>query len=242
MKKYAISICCMAIGTFLLQGCNGLKDAREIREAPMPQRYVEVKTPPPAVTDGSLWRDNASIYGDRRARQVNDLVTILITETTSATKKATTNTSGDSNAEYNISDLFGMQTDFGIQKLPIIKNQYAPGAVFSPHAQGSSNSAFKGAGDTARQGTLTARITAKVVELLPNGNMVLESRKELIVNNEKEIIVLRGIIRPDDITSTNTVLSQNVADAQIYMVGDGVVADKQSQGWLVRMLDNIWPF
>ncbi len=226
----------------LLQGCNGLKDAREIREAPMPPRYVDVKEPSPASTEGSLWRDNKSLFSDRRARQVNDLVTILITEATSASKKATTNTSGNSSAEYSIDDIFGMKKDFGIHKLPILAGQYAPGAVFSPHAKGSNTSSYKGTGDTARQGTLTARITAKVVEVLPNGNMVLESRKELIVNNEKEIIVLRGIVRPDDITPGNTVLSQNVGDAQIYMVGDGVIGDKQSQGWLVRLLDNIWPF
>ncbi|KAF0178981.1 MAG: flagellar L-ring protein precursor FlgH [Nitrospirae bacterium] len=242
MIKDIKSVLCMAVLAFLLQGCNGLKDAREIREAPMPPRYVDVKEVTPAKTEGSLWRDNKSLFSDRRARHVNDLITILITETTSATKKATTNTSGNSAAEYSVSDLFGMQTDFGIHKLPVLAKQFAPGTVFSPHAKGANTSNYKGSGDTARQGTLTARITAKVVELLPNGNMVLESRKELIVNNEKEIIVLRGIVRPDDITPANTVLSQHVGDAQIYMVGDGVIGDKQSQGWLVRMLDNIWPF
>ena len=77
---------------------------------------------------------------------------------------------------------------------------------------------------------------------MPNSNMVVESRKEVIVNNEKQIVVLRGIVRPDDISTTNTIISAYVADAQIYLVGDGVLADKQSQGWLVRALDSVWPF
>jgi len=81
-----------------------------------------------------------------------------------------------------------------------------------------------------------------VVEVLPNSNLVLESRKEVVVNNEKEILVLRGIVRPDDIAPNNTISSQYVADAQIYLVGDGVLDDKQSQGWLVRFLDKVWPF
>lgn len=111
-----------------------------------------------------------------------------------------------------------------------------------PDCKGSAASTFKGAGDTARQGTLQGTITAKIIEVLPNSNMVLESRKEIVANNEKEILVLRGIVRPDDILPNNTISSRLVADAQIYLVGDGVLDDKQSQGWLVRIMDKVWPF
>jgi len=130
----------------------------------------------------------------------------------------------------NLENLFGF------------KDFYPGGSKLSPGIQGSGSSSFTGSGDTARRGTLTGTITAKVVEVLPNSNMVIESRKEIVANNEKEILVLRGIIRPDDVTPTNTVLSQFVADAQMYLVGDGVLDDKQSQGWLVRFLDKAWPF
>jgi flagellar L-ring protein precursor FlgH len=226
---------------FLLVSCSGLKDAREIKSAPMPQKYIATKEIEPVTPDGSLWRDSASFYEDRKAKRVNDLLTILITETTTATKTASTNAKGASSAKYGIDDLFGANTDFGIQNLPLIKKMY-PGLKFTPSASGSSTSSFAGKGDTARTGKLTATITAKVVEVLPNSNMVIESRKEVIVNNEKEIVVLRGIVRPDDISTNNTILSQYVGDAQIYLVGDGVLDDKQSQGWLVRILDKVWPF
>ena len=133
-----------------------------------------------------------------------------------------------------------MNTDLGVQSLPLLR-QYFSGK-FTPSASGTATSSFAGSGDTSRTGTLTASISAKVIEVLPNSNMIIESRKEVIVNHEKEILVIRGIIRPEDISTGNTIASAFVADAQIYLVGDGVLDDKQYQGWLVRFLDKIWPF
>ncbi|MBN2654471.1 MAG: flagellar basal body L-ring protein FlgH [Nitrospirae bacterium] len=227
-----------------LTGCSGLKDSRDIKDAPMPPKYVETKKPETAATEGSLWKaSTASFYEDRKAKRVNDLVTIIINESSTASKKASTNSSRSSDADYGLSNIFGMSTDFGIQKMPFVNGLYkGPNGIFTPSASGNASSDFAGTGDTTRQGRLSGTITAKIIEVLPNQNMVLESRKEVVVNNEKEILVLRGIIRPDDITTNNTILSQYVADAQIYLVGDGVLDDKQSQGWLVRLLDKVWPF
>ena len=239
-KNPLLLVSCFLLFTFLV-GCQGLKDAREIKSAPMPPKYYATRESEPVSSDGSLWKDPASLYEDRKARRVNDLLTILIAENVTATNTASTNDSGDSSAKYGINDLFGANTDFGIQNLPLLKKLY-PATKFSPSASGSSTSSFAGKGDTSRKGTITATITAKVVEVMPNSNMVVESRKEVVVNNEKQIVVLRGIVRPDDISTSNTIISTNVADAQIYLVGDGVLADKQSQGWLVRALDSVWPF
>ncbi len=226
----------------VLIGCSGLKDARDIKNAPMPPRYVETKEKEASSSEGSLWKDSASLFEDRRAKRVNDLVTILINEKSTASKKATTNASRDSSADYGLDNFFGMNTDFGVDKLPMLGGFYKGANVFSPSVEGKGKSDFKGKGDTTREGKLTGTVTAKVVEVLPNSNLVLESRKEVVVNNEKEILVLKGIVRPDDISPNNTVLSQYIADAQIYFVGDGVLDDKQSQGWLVRFLDKVWPF
>ena len=241
MKRSILLISCIFF-IVCLSGCQGLKDARDIKAAPMPPKYYATKDNEPVSSDGSLWRDTASLYEDRKARRVNDLLTIIIAENVSATSTASTTDSGDSSAKYGITDLFGANTDFGIQSLPLIKKFYPAGAKFTPSAEGSSTSSYAGKGDTSRKGTVTATITAKVIEVLPNSNMIIESRKEVVVNNEKQIVVLRGIVRPDDITTSNTISSTFVADAQIYLVGDGVLADKQSQGWLVRALDSVWPF
>lgn len=232
------------LGIFLiiLSACSELREVRDIKNAGMPPKYYLEPAQKQAVAEGSLWRDRASLFEDRKARRVNDLVTIIISESTSAMKTASTSASRESSADYGLDTLFGMNTDFNIHKLPLINGLYRGTNIFTPSAKGSAKSDFKGDGDTVRTGKITGTITAKVVEVLPNGNLVIESRKEVVVNNEKEILVLRGIVRPDDISPNNTVLSQYVADAQIYLVGEGTLGDKQSQGWLVRFLDKIWPF
>ena len=211
-------------------GCSGLKEARDIKSAPMPSKYVEAKEKVSYAGEGSLWADRATLYEDLRARRLNDIVTILISETTNASKKATTNNSSNSSVNDSITNLMGLPAN-----QMLTKNLQAG-------IQGNGNTAFAGEGDTASATTFTDTISAKVIEVLPNGNLVLESRKERIINNDKEIIVIRGIIRPEDISPTNTISSAQVADARIYLVGDGVLADKQSQGWLVKVLDQVWPF
>jgi flagellar L-ring protein FlgH len=238
------SIVLIAAGILLLisaTGCSGLKDARDIKQGPMPKKYYATRDPEPVTPDGSLWQDRASLYEDRKARRVNDLLTIIISETTNATKKAGTNASRTSSADYSITNAFNANLSQSVPSLPLLKDFYS-GRNFIPSVQGDVSSTFAGKGDTSRAGTLTATITAKVIEVLPNSSMVVESRKEVVVNNEKEIVVLRGIVRPEDISTNNTISSAYVADAQIYLVGDGVLDDKQSQGWLVRVLDKVWPF
>jgi flagellar L-ring protein precursor FlgH len=232
-----------------LLGCaHGLRDAREIKSAPMPPKYIETVKPerpaerPAYLSEGSLWIDRASLYEDRRARRVNDLVTVLVNERSMASKRAATDTARESSADYGLDDFFGMNRDFNIHNLPLLSGFYKNRNIFSPTVRGQASSDFAGEGDTRREGRLVGTITAKVVEVLPNSNLIIESRKEIVVNNEKEILVLKGIVRPDDISHNNTVLSQYVANAQIYFVGDGVLDDKQSPGWLVRLLDRTWPF
>uniref|UniRef100_A0A7C4ELW6 Flagellar L-ring protein n=1 Tax=Thermodesulfovibrio aggregans TaxID=86166 RepID=A0A7C4ELW6_9BACT len=227
---------------FLLSACSELSEVRDVKNAGMPPKYYPETSQTQVASEGSLWRNKASLYEDKKARRVNDLVTILISESTSAQKKASTSSSRDSSTDYGLDTFFGMNKDFNIHNLPLINGFYKAGNVFSPNVSGSAKSDFKGDGDTARTGKITGTITAKVVEVLPNGNLVIESRKEIFVNNEKEILVLKGIIRPDDISPNNTIYSQYVADAQIFLVGEGTLGDKQSQGWLVRFLDKIWPF
>lgn len=241
-RHMIVKILLISLFTLLISACSELREVKDIKNAGMPPKYYPETPQQVVMNEGSLWRNKASLYEDKKARRVNDLVTIIINETTTAQKKASTSASRDSSTNYGLDTFFGMNTDFNIHNLPLIKGFYKAGNVFSPSVKGSAQSDFKGDGDTARTGKITGTITAKVVEVLPNGNLVIESRKEIFVNNEKEILVLRGIIRPDDISQSNTILSQYVADAQIFLVGEGTIGDKQSQGWLVRILDKIWPF
>lgn len=214
---------------------------------PPPPKYVhDMSDNESSPSANSLWGDSENLFSDFKARRVNDLVTILIVESLSGSGAADTETSRDSSVNLELAEFLGMATDFGAQDRSLLKHLYNIGdsnaTQFNPVIQGSGVSDFKGEGDTNRAGTLNATITAKVVEVMPNGNLVLESRKELTINNETQILVLRGMARGADITSDNTLISTKLADAQVYYVGDGVIQEKQSPGWLVRISDYVWPF
>lgn len=224
---------------FFMTGCA----STTVHELPPhPPKYVYKNEKLPEASPNSLWRDTASIYEDRKARRVNDLVTINVVENIAGSGTAETKTSRESTADYSMTDLFGMNLDFNIHKLPLINGMYKGANVFTPTVKGGSSSTFDGKGDTTREGKLLGIITAKVVEVMPNGTLVIESRKDLTINNEKQILVLRGMIRPDDVQPDNSIQSSYVADAEIFFVGNGVLQDKQKPGWLTRLFDNVWPF
>ncbi len=210
---------------------------------PPPPKYVDSSHDMTAQSSlNSLLSDNGNLFEDRKARRLNDLVTINVVESLSGSGKADTNSSRESTLDFELTKFLGMNKDFNLHNVIGLKDLFKDGNVFDPSIATTSKSKHKGAGDTNREGTLVATVTAKVIEVMPNGNLVLEGRKELTINDEKQILVLSGMVRPDDISSDNTIVSSKIADAQVYYVGDGVIQEKQSPGWMVRTLDYIWPF
>jgi flagellar L-ring protein precursor FlgH len=200
-------------------------------------RYIQPKAdsipPAPRSSVNSFWHDTASLYEDNRARRLNDLVTINVLENMTGSGEANTNTGRTSSIDARITDLFGLPLSASVNKgrynlTPSVASAYADD--------------FKGTGSTNRKGNLIGTITAKVVEVMPNGNLTLESRKEITINNEKQILILKGMVRPDDIANDNTILSSRVADAEVFFVGDGVLQEKQRPGWLGRIVGALWPF
>ena len=187
-------------------------------------------------TANSLWDNGGGLFEDFRARRVNDLLTINVLESISGSGAADTATARNSTLDAKVTDFFGAPLDLGIP------NMYGGGKTFSPSVSGSMTDDFKGTGTTNRTGTIVGTITARVVEVLPNGTLSVESRKDITINHEKQVLMLRGAVRPEDISITNTVPSNKVADAEIFLVGDGVLQEKQKPGWLVRILDGVWPF
>jgi flagellar L-ring protein precursor FlgH len=229
-KSLKLSVLCFILYAFFLFAC-----ATTPALPPPPPKYIhEEKIAPPSLN--SLWRNTASLYEDVKAKRLNDLVTILVVENISGSGKADTNTAKESTLDASVDDFLGAPPNLNLQNL------YGRGYTFSPTVKGSMKDDFKGTGETNREGKLVGTITAKVVEVMPNSNLVIESRKEITINNEQQFLVLRGMIRPYDISADNTILSSKVADAQVYFVGKGVVQEKQSPGWLVRILDRVWPF
>ncbi len=200
---------------------------------------IAVAPKPLPATAGSIWPGETSrnsLFQDMRARQVGDIVTVEISEKTSAIKEASTSTSRKATDDIAIAKMLGLPLDLKI------KNFLSAGNPFSPEVSSSYDSKFDGAGTTKRSGELSATIATRVVDILANGNMILEGKKDTIVNNEAQYIVLTGIVRPEDIMDNNTVTSNLLSDARIEYSGKGVLADGQSPGWLRRILDNVWPF
>jgi flagellar L-ring protein precursor FlgH len=188
------------------------------------------RVPEQPAAEGSLWRPGSrlgDLYSDLRARHVGDVVTVRIVENAEALKSASTKTSRDSSLSASVTSFFGAPLSVG---------------GFKPEASGSLKNDFEGSGTTQRKDTLVATMTAKVVDVLPHGLLRVEGYREVIINNERQYIILRGVIRPEDIASDNTVLSSSIADAQIAYAGQGVVSDKQKPGWIGRLLDHFWPF
>lgn len=188
----------------------------------------------PDYSSGSIWQAASSgVTEDLKARRRGDIITVVISETASASKEAKTGTSRDSSMSAGIPNLLGLEN------AGIFKNNFSDLAKI---INVSNSSKFQGAGSTSRQENLKATIAARVIDVQSNGNLMIEGRRNIKVNEEDQIIVLEGTVRPRDIAPDNTVNSIFVADARISYSGRGIISDRQSPGWLMNILDKIWPF
>jgi len=221
-----ISICiCLVIS---LLGCAHTQGS--VSEVPA------VENPVAEVPSGSIWKQGmANYYLDRRARNVGDIVTVRIIEESEASQEAGTETGRTSNIDAALEDVFGLPDDYGMASF------LSSGQSFSPTFKGNYDRKFQGGGTTVRKDKLVSTVTASIVEKLPSGNLRIEAKREIKVNREKQQVTLAGIIRPEDISTYNTILSTQIAEAQIKYTGKGVLGDTQGQGWFVRILDWLWP-
>jgi len=195
------------------------------------------------LASASLYNDATSrnFFQDLRAYQVGDLVTVNIVETSSASKNASTQTARESSIDAGIDNILGWEnklkylTSMGNRN---VGNAYDNSSLF----KGSLTNSYDGSGTTSRNETMTAYITVRVMEVMPNGNLFIQGTREVKVNNETQHIILSGTIRPADISPDNTVLSSYIGDARIEYTGSGALSDKQKPGWLTRLVDCVWPF
>ena len=164
-----------------------------------------------------------SIYNAHRAMKVDDILTVVIVESAKAGSQSGTNT--------NKANEMNLQSGGGSGLLRFIPN-------FG--ASGSSKVSYDGTGGTSREGNLIAKISARVVQVLDNGNLIIDGSKVVEINQEKEIIKVSGIVRQQDIESNNIIYSCNIADAQITYSGKGAATTGQRPGLLARILN--WIF
>jgi len=219
----------MLAGLLLLPACSF--QSSEIRTPTFDEQMQQAK---PTYTSGSIWQDSSTgITEDLKARRRGDTLTVVITEQASASKQATTGTSRGSTISAGIPNLMGLETNItGISNWMDLSNLL----------NASYDSKYDGSGKTTREENLRATITAKVIDVIGNGNLLIEGKRNVKVNNEDQIIVLTGTVRTRDISSDNVVNSIYIADARINYSGKGVISDRQRPGWLMGILDVIWPF
>jgi flagellar L-ring protein precursor FlgH len=182
----------------------------------------------------SLWHeeDAKPMCADKRAGRVGDIVTILVQESSTATKDNSTKTSKQSSVDAAIASFLFSPTASGL----MTQGGQMPALKFS------NASSFAGGGTINNSQNIVASLAVRVTDVLPNKNLIIEGNRESSFSGEQQTIILRGTIRPDDILPNNTVLSYNVADATIKFVTKGTITDSQRKGWFQRLWDKVSPF
>ncbi len=220
----------------LLSACNS-----------MPERdpaYAGTRPLSPAANaevTGSLYHVSTGIvlYEDPRARRVGDILIIKLVESTNATKSASTNTKKENAVSIVNPSLFGTSVEYDVSRhAPLTRT-----TNLDLSATLNSNQDFKGNGGSSQKNSLSGSISVTVTEVLSNGNLLVRGEKLIGINQGHEFVRLSGVVRAQDIQPDNSVLSTQVADAQISYGGKGALADSNGHGWLTRFfLSSWWPF
>jgi flagellar L-ring protein FlgH len=217
----------------------GLLAACAKEQVPMPEpvlTQLNAVEPEPVNNPASLYEAGQSdfLFDDNRANKVGDIVLVSVSETTTGKNKADTTASKTN------------ETGLGITALPstglIGAVGKAVGVGSGTSIKSSTTSKLTSTGETKQETALTTTVAARVIRILPGKVMQVEGARQIRINAETQILVVRGLVRQRDIDSKNTVPSSALADAKIEVYGQGMLSDKQRGGWLSRLLDNVWPF
>lgn len=237
-KTYRTYILLFAVAT--LTGCSAsMNDSASMSDQQrIPPRYSmgNVAKTRPEAQEGAIYSERTSLdlYRDNRARNVGDIVLVQIVETSSGSKQAETTTERESSVSGGISALFGVGQWLGEKN-----RNFSPS---STNLQATLTNDFEGTGETRRNSNVTATISARVIDVTMDDNLIIRGYREVRVNNETQHIILSGIVRPEDISQDNSIFSSYISDARIEYSGTGIIAEKQQPGWLARSLDVVWPF
>jgi flagellar L-ring protein precursor FlgH len=210
------------------------KAARGLAQAPL-DRYVSEaearSAEAAATTPGSIWLAGSRLADsarDLRASQIDDVLTIVVAEQASAVATGTTKTQRSGSTKNSVSALAGLTKAAG---------------PWANLAGVSGNTQLAGQGTTSRVTTLSTTLTARVTHVLPNGGLVLEASKDIQVNSEYQTITVRGVVRPADIDSTNSVQSNRLGQLEVRINGKGVVGDAIRRPFILyRILLGLLPF
>lgn len=213
----------------LLGGCAGIEERTHPAYAPMePITYTR---PAEGISSGSLYSEQRgiSLFSDTRARAVGDIISIVLMESTQASKNAGTSIARESGIDVAPPTILGREDpDFSVDRFRGLTLQQSV----------ASDSEFSGNGSTNQSNSLSGAIAVQVARVLPNGNLMVQGEKWLALNKGEEFIQLRGIVRPQDISASNSIPSTLVADARISYGGTGVIDRANSPGWFSKFFNS----
>lgn len=226
--KRSTSATTLAFALILLPGCaRYYGDVRPYAPMQPVQPVIAAQAP---ATAGSIYRagPGLNLYGDRRARDVGDLLTINLVENTTAQTSATTSVDKSSEITMAAPNIAGAPLTYNGRDL------------LSASVNGERG--FSGNGQSAQSNRLQGSVTVTVIQRLPNGNLVVQGQKNMRLNQGDELVQIQGIVRQADIGTDNSVPSSRVADARIAYGGRGAIAQSNSMGWLGRFFNSpIYP-
>jgi len=230
---FALAVALALVVTLPCSAKGPKTNTRKASEKPLDQYLAEFsqqQVVPQQTSLGSLWVGQSPLANgvtDYRALKIGDPVTLQITESTLSTSSGSVNAQRQFSASSGIDGLPGKLKTSGVSTL----------------FNGKSDSSLKGSGATAYNATIRTTLAGQVVAMLPNGNLVVEARRSVLMNNDRQEVIIRGMVRPTDIGPANAVLSTQLSNLEIQMRGKGIIADNtRPPNIIMRMLLRIIGF
>lgn len=221
-----LTLCC---GVAVLAGCGGIQEKSHPLYGPVEPIDYSLLPEPPGNGGLYLQGQSMSLFSDTRAFRVGDIVSVILTEATTGSKSSDTELDKSNSIGITNPTIFGQPVT--------VNGRYNLGTDID------AASSFSGDASLNQSNSLRGAIAVQVAGVLPNGNLYIQGEKWININQGDEYIRLRGIIRPEDLSPTNTISSTQIADARISYSGTGVGKQTNTPGWLTRFfMSPLMPF
>jgi flagellar L-ring protein precursor FlgH len=240
MKKIKFLTSILILSIAFLSGCTAKLTDPEIDFKP--PAYVEQM---PAKEDRQDFTSTGSIFGqggnplfsDHKAMHVSDIVTVVISEATKSSSTGSKQLSENDSSQLGGGLFSSTGANAGVNSKVANLNGFS-----SLGFNAGSTSAYKGSGSATKDASFTTTISARVVKVLKNGNYFISGKREILIDDQKQIVQLTGVIRPYDIDQYNNINSSQISDAKILYKTEGDVDRATEQGWGTKIIQSIWPF
>ena len=213
-----------------------------------PPKYVEQMPSREVKQDfgstGSIFgQGDNPLFSDRKAMHVNDIVTVVISETAKSSNVGAKQLSEADNSTLGGGIFSTTGTNIGEGANKNVRDAASKLNAFSNVGfNAKSDSSYKGSASATKNASFTTTVSARIVKVLKNGNYFIVGRREILIDDQKQIIQLSGVIRPYDIDQFNKISSSSISDAKILYKTEGDVDRATKQGWGTKLVQSVWPF